>query len=391
VIATNGGEARIEAVAFDARGNRVKDAHISFNMLDGPGGGEKLEPPSAVTRLDGTAETYLLAGTIPSKFREVKVVAGDFASIKSDTIFFTIAGPPASITIRRDIGEISDDEDGTYTMQCAALVTDVNGNPVADGTRVTFSLKITGYQIWSVYTGDPVKTTNIFPLEYEYPYDTLGRWLPFEDLNDNFRLDPGEDRDGDGMANRGEDVNGDGVKTLGPAFEDINQNGVRDWYPERRDIVKIDEDTLGHDVYDTIFADLNGNGLRDYVEPLKDSTYRAAYYRIIAGMGSAADSAEVQSQDAAYEALRASQRGGVFDIDWNKNGTLDPVTTASIARTVETVDGKAPNALTYGQSDALRITVMINAESQGIVTKSPQEFVLPIAEKDFKYWCPRCE
>jgi hypothetical protein len=361
-------------------------------MLDGPGGGESLEPPSAITRLDGTAETYLLAGSIPSRFREVKVVAGDFTAIKSNTILFTIAGPPAHITIRRDIGEISDNADGTYSMQCAALVTDVNGNPVADGTEVTFSLKITGYQIWYIYAGEPYKTTDIFPLEYEHRYDTLGIWLPFEDLNDNYQLDPGEDRfNGDGIANRGEDVNGDGTMTLGPAFEDINQNGVRDRYPERRDWVKIDEDTSGRDIMAYEVADINRNGYRDFIEPLMDSAYQRAYYRILSNQGTAADSAELDAQDAAYEALKASQPGGKFDIDWNRNGTLDPVTTASITRTMETVGGKAPNTITYGQSDALRIRVMINAESQGIVTKSPQEFVLPIAEKDMKYWCPRCE
>ncbi|MBD3315875.1 MAG: hypothetical protein GF344_08825, partial [Chitinivibrionales bacterium] len=391
VIATNGGEARIMAVAFDAEGNRVKDAHISSNMLDGPGGGERIVPPSAVTRLDGTAETFLLAGTIPSRFREIKVVASDFGTIKSDTIFFTIAGPPAAITIRRDIGEIQDNNDGTYTMRCAALVTDVNGNPVADGTAVTFSLKVTGYRIWWYYTHPTKKTTDVFPLEYEYVIDTVAEWLPFEDLNDNFRLDAGEDRNGDGIANRGEDRNGNGTMELGPAFEDINDNGVRDMVPERLDIVKVDEDTSGRDVFDTLFADLNLNGYRDFVEPLMDSEYQQAYNRILRDQGTTADSQLINSMDSTYWSEARQYTGGLFDIDWNQNGAMDPVTTASINRTIETVDGKASNSITYGQSDALRIRVMINAESQGIVTKSPQEFVLPIAEKDVKYWCPRCE
>jgi hypothetical protein len=98
--------------------------------LAGPGGGEYLDPPTAITGEDGTATTYLVSGPQPSMYRQVWVCAGDFEGLKSDTVKFTIAGPPAHITIRRNLGEITK-YPATYGKQCAAIVTDINGNPVA--------------------------------------------------------------------------------------------------------------------------------------------------------------------------------------------------------------------------------------------------------------------
>ena len=393
VISINGDRAQITATAFDTMGNRVKDAEIGFNIVSGPGGGEFLDPPKATSRIDGTGETYLVSGTIPSTFRQVGIVAGDFEGMKSDTVKFTIAGPPYAITIRRDIGEGTDNGDGTYSMGCVALVTDVNGNPVADGTEVTFSLKITGYNIFK-----PVVEYNHYYNEvnyywhYSYVVDTVPELLVFEDLNDNFRLDPGEDRNRDNVASRGEDLNGNGIAEFGPAFFDINLNGRRDRYPEPHRPYLRYHDADGNPVYDTIFVDYNGNNFRDFIEPLDDQAYLGAYERIRLGEGTSADSTTIDQMDAAYWAARDAVEGGKgFDIDWNQNGALDPITTAYLDRTVLTSNGKAPNMITYGQSDALRVRVMINAESQGITTDSPQEFVLPILAKDVGNWCTRCE
>ncbi len=438
VISTNGDRASITAVAFDSLGNRVKDAHLSFNILNGPGGGEYLDPPTAITREDGSAGTFLISGTIPSTFRQVKVVAGDFSAIKSDTIHFTIAGPPHAITIRRDIGEIIEYDDGTYGKKCAAIVTDVNGNPVADGTEVTFSLKITAYRYFFLCPKFYI-VDHTAPVKYSYSVDTCIAELPFEDLNDNFRLDPGEDRDPrDGIASRGEDLNGNGKAEFGPGFIDINWNGVRDRNPEpvHRFISYYDQN--GEPVWDSVFADYNGNNVLDFIEPLTDSGYIQLYNRVKHGapaLDSRPSLAPAPSVDSveAYHSWRqdsvawasayavwkldsiqwrsdlqsyqedksrmaeldawyyelSSQVDGGFEIDWNQNGAADPVTTATISRTVQTQRGKAANEVVYGQSDALRIRVMISAESQGVVTKSPEEFILPISEEDYPYWSVR--
>ena len=201
VISTNGDRASIIAVAYDSMDNLIKDAYITFNLIDGPGGGEYLDPAIVTTGIDGSAETYLISGPIPSEYHGVKVVAGDFSTIKSDTIQFTIAGPPHNITIRSNIGTLTKYQ-STYGKNVAAIVTDVNGNPVADGTEVTFSLNITGYKIYKLRANFEV---------IPYRVDTIcGGILIFEDLNNNFIMDdPSEDINGDGILNRGENLNGD--------------------------------------------------------------------------------------------------------------------------------------------------------------------------------------
>lgn len=378
VINTNGDRARIIATAFDSLGNRVKDARISFNMINGPGAGEYLDPPTAVTRADGTVETFLVSGTGPSKYHEIAVVAGDFDGMKSDTLFFTIVGPPASITLRREINGLADNNDGSYTLPCVALVTDINGNPVADETEVTFSLKITGYQIYPRHA--TLKKVSSNPKRWEYQIDSTTYYpilLPFEDLNDNYRTDAGEDLNGDGTASRGEDINGNGKKEFSPAFVDINENGQRDCCtactPETSAepyYIYITTDDSGATVYDTTFADYNNNGLLDTIEPLVSNTIT----------------------NNQWTAMNAAVPGGLgFDYDWNGNGQLDPITTAFVGRTVQTSQGRAQNFITYGQSDALRIRVRVTAECRGIITQSPQEFVLPLLKEDAPYWCPRCE
>ncbi|MBD3321709.1 MAG: hypothetical protein GF350_11495, partial [Chitinivibrionales bacterium] len=209
VIGTNGDRAKIVAIAYDTMGNRVNDATVSFNLIAGPGGGEYLDPPNALTGIDGSATTYLVSGSIPSMYRQVCIVAGDFTAIKSDTVKLTIAGPPHYITIRHDVGEIEDAKDGTYVMKVAAVVSDINGNPVADGTEVTFSAKITGYQIYKLDASFNSRWLDYY-WSWHWEVDTVPYMLPFEDLNDNFRIDANEDKNRDGYANRGEDINGDG-------------------------------------------------------------------------------------------------------------------------------------------------------------------------------------
>jgi len=359
VIAANGSRAKIIAVAFDSLGNRVKDERISFNMISGPGGGEYIDPPTVITAEDGSAITYLVSGKTPSLFREVWVTASDLFGLKSDTVKFTIAGPPHSITIRQNLKEGEDYHDGTFGLPVAAIVTDINGNPVANGTEVTFSLKITG---WVVHR--PVAFFNTIAGVYCYTVtiDTMYTIYPFEDLNDNFKCDPDEDINGDGIASRGEDIDGDGKLTLGPPYIDINRNGKRDYLPV--DIVEPYRtcgswtDSSGVVHRDTVFADFNGNGKLDTYEPLL-----------------------VNMPDTTYTYLlneyKKAHKGMPYDIDIPNNGVADPNTAIAISRTQQTVDGKATNKITYGQADANFIEVTIWAESQGVRTQSPAKFILP--------------
>ena len=387
VISINGSRAMITAVAYDALGNRVKDARISFNIVNGPSGGEYLDPPVAITGDDGSATSWFVSGKTPSNHRQVWITAGDFNAVKSDTVKFTIVGPPHYITVRTNILKGKNPNDGTFALPCAAIVTDINGNPVADGTEVTFILKVSCF-VTRLYFAEWIKDSgNAFCYS---SIDSISVILPFEDFNDNYRLDPGEDRNGDGILNRGEDINGDGKFILGPRFIDINGDGIRQYDP----LHPVEELSPCTSTDGTWYADLNKNDRWEPIEPLDDPTYLDAYYRLIASgafrryplITSAQDSidfATIFALDSIYE----SHPGFInkympFDVDANRNGIADPITAVSIKRTVTTKDGKALNEIIYGQSDANRIEVTLWAESQGIVTTAPDILVLPIVSDE---------
>ncbi|NLD98624.1 MAG: hypothetical protein GX640_02015 [Fibrobacter sp.] len=384
VISTNGKRGLITATAYDSTGNRVKDARIVFNLLNGPGGGEYIEPATAITGSDGTATAWIVPGNIPSNFRGVWISAGDFSSIKSDTIKFTIAGPPRYITIRTNMLKGINPNDGTFIHPCAAIVTDVNGNPVADGTEVNFSLKISGYVV-SRLSATWFEDISAGTVACNYKIDTISEILPFEDFNDNYKLDPGEDRNGDGMLGRGEDINGDGKYICGPGFIDFNGDGIRQY-----NILAPAEPVYNCPGGGRRFADLNHNNLWDPIEPLTTPEYYNAYMRLVAdsafhrypSITSKSDSIDFATL-ARLDSLYEKEPGFIskrypFDINSDNNGVADPNTAVSITRTVVTKDGKALNQILYGQTDAGKIEVMLWAESQGVVTLTPEKFVLKV-------------
>ncbi|HEX2956367.1 MAG TPA: Ig-like domain-containing protein [Chitinispirillaceae bacterium] len=388
VIGVETGKAKITAIAYDKNQNRVKNARITFNLVNGPSGGEHLSPPTALTGDDGVAQTYLVAGKTPSTFRQIWITAGSFSSIKSDTIKFTIAGPPANITIRANVLKGENPNDGTFALPCAAIVTDINGNPVVDGTDVTFSLKISSYVMpkltahWWNDIADGVYSCY-------YSVDTVFKKFEFEDFNDNYTLDPGEDRNNDGFANRGEDINGDGKYIRGPDFEDINNDGVRQYNP----LLPVEE---MHSCFGNSknFADLNNNASWDPIEPLTNSVYRTTYeflkgdsafyyYPVIRNSQDSIAFATLAYYDSLYEHGAGYHKElGSYDIDVARNGVPDPNTAVAITRTVETLSGKSLNKIIYGQSDATHIEVMIWAESQGVSTLTPERIILPIVKDE---------
>ena len=371
VISINGQTAKLTATAFDERGNRVKGAIISFNMLSGPGGGEYLEPATATTGTDGTATSYLISGTIPSSFKGVRVKASDFAGNETNTVSLTIAGPPHNITINRNMGDLIT-YPAAYGKQIAVLVSDVNGNPVADETEVTFSAQVTGYTLFRLQPHFYNDAQNIRRVRV----DTVGILLGSEHINKSKPYNPF------------------------PQFNDINWNGVpQRWSPQldhphgypssycladvrncNNPVEPCDPSALAISTDGTrilcngVFADYNGNAVWD--------TAKTIY-------GSYTES----ELNAMYEAGNAVLTYGYsqgnytnWDIDWIGNGIAEPQSTVLITRTALTKDGIADNELVYGQSAAWRYRVMVTAECQGFVTMSPEQFILPIEEGAVKYW-----
>ena len=152
-VAINGGKSVLTAIAYDADSNRVANEQLSFNLFNGPGTGEYIDPPMVTTTVDGIATANFVSGSTMSKFHEVGIVASSVNGIKSDTVNLTISGPPARIALgTNQISEcphspgvdtaagLKDEGGGTWGLPIGALVGDANGNPVADGTPVNFSL-----------------------------------------------------------------------------------------------------------------------------------------------------------------------------------------------------------------------------------------------------------
>jgi len=388
VISTSGSKAQLIAVAYDSLNNRVSNERIYLNMTNGPGGGEYIDPPSALTGADGSISSFLVSGTATSTFHGVGVIASDVSGVKSDTVLFTIAGPPNQVSIGVNMLKGVDYQDGTFGLPCAAVVTDVNGNPVADGTPVTFSVQVTGYVYWRL-SPRWVEEVSQGAFSCYSIVDTVADVLPFEDLNNNCRLDPGEDLNNDGFANRGADLNGDCIYDPGPPYEDINHDGKRQFD------INIPVEPLyqcSNGLYK--YADLNGDGEWDPIEPLLDplymSTYNAlrhdsAYYKLYFKRPlPPQDSALLKilaSMDSAYTANPHFIKAlGSYDFSWNAQPLGQPDPAISIVRTVQTQSGKAPNVIVYGQTNATRVQITVWAECQGVLQDHPVTQILPIIE-----------
>lgn len=362
VISAGGDRATLNAVAYDMKGNLVRGELIAFQLASGPGAGEKLDPPTAMTNESGIAVTQLISGNEMSQQQDVKVIAADFAGVQSNVVKFTIANKVAHVTITKQVADIIKNADGTYGHNCAALVTDINNNPVPDSTEVTFSLQITGYVIYNRVHASFDTASKKFTIIYEPVV------LPFDDYNNNYIADPGEGTGGYPLR-RGEDVvfsPGDTSFEPGPPFWDYNCNGRRDYDPSFNGYEPPEPSAWHNGIL--YILDYNGNGDLDTAEPLVDSTI----------------------SDAKYKSMCKNwiEKYGYPDLDWNRNGIADPKTTAVIKKNVKTTGGKAANMVVYGQTDALRIRVKIWAECKGVVSPNPEEFILPITVNDYPYFRP---
>jgi hypothetical protein len=218
--------------------------------------------------------------------------------------------------------------------------------------------------------------------------------IPFEDINNNYRMDPNIDLqldDNDLIASRGDDYDGNGQVDYEPAmhdfFWDFNLNGICDIGPHAAGepyyeaSAKIDYiDTLvvnigGTDttIFDTvltyeIWADLNDNGVwdsREWVDYNRNGTNDlppAAF-----GLPLSFD----------FEFWRWERmpiygfRGYRFDFDHNDFAVV-------IAASATTEGGVAQARLTYPRQFARKLYVTVNAEANGIRDRDGERFVLPI-------------
>jgi len=169
VVQVKGGESDISAIVTDIAGNPVKGSTVSFTILEGPRGGETINPAIVATNENGVASTKFISGNIgSSETNDVKIIARvQGTSIESNIVSLTISGDPKTIVLgySDEITEVS----GNYRIDISAIVTDINGNPVIDGTIVQFYQEdVIGGSIESdIPTTNGIATTTLtYPPQY---------------------------------------------------------------------------------------------------------------------------------------------------------------------------------------------------------------------------------
>lgn len=359
-IGVNGGIATLRAVVSDGQGNMVSGENVNFRILRGPGGGESITKPVVQTQA-GVALSLLQAGSLPSSYRGTLVVAS--VGNKADTSKLTISGPAYIVTVSRPesdsviVGKGGIIDESTFEYFNGAVVQDINGNMVADGTEVHFSAVVTGlgvgYRVLDHWDGlgDGQATGAVKPV-----YRTVLADVSFEDINNNLAYDPGIDLDLDGIPSilrRGEDRNGDGNFDYNPLVHDVwfdfNHNGRCDF--------GFGENDTAVSKGKTLYADLNANGVRDASEILLDR-----------GTIGACD--VPNSGDYPYAEWEV--RDFLSEIRFRDNEFAVAIEVSAVTK-----NGVAYARLRYPRQFATRLYVNVNAEANGIRDKDGERFVLP--------------
>ena len=226
VISANTGEATITATVYDANDQPAGNQKIYFRITEGPGGGEYLSASNKTTSSAGVATVTLYAGSLESTLGGVKVEANtesDFSG-SSGLTSLTIAGLVANIGVGIDLHELTP-VGGHLEVKVSAIATDVNGNPVPDGTTVNFSVTAMEFDEDRDYDLTiNCWDANLIPLTCATYYTpgainpiilqgTLGvTWFTDDvNLNGTLGMAETEDANGNGILDTGEDKNGNGV------------------------------------------------------------------------------------------------------------------------------------------------------------------------------------
>ena len=148
----------ISVVVRDAAGNLVKNANVSFNIIDPSGG--SLTSSTGITDISGaTSVTYVAGGTssaqngvsITATVNAVNGVA--IAPVVTGTTALTVSGQSLQVRLGTD-NQVTVTTDNANRKTYLAIVTDAGGNAVV-GTTVQFSLR-PGHYDKGTFTADVV-------------------------------------------------------------------------------------------------------------------------------------------------------------------------------------------------------------------------------------------
>ncbi|MDZ7693664.1 MAG: hypothetical protein U5K69_21525 [Balneolaceae bacterium] len=122
--------------------NLENSVEVSFSLGAAPNGGEQLSPTTAVTNGDGQVITTLTSGTTSGVVQVIAEFTSNGNTITSKAIPVTIvAGMPVQNNFNLQVNDDTQNmvaESGDK-MQLTAFVGDKHGNPVSEGTSISFS------------------------------------------------------------------------------------------------------------------------------------------------------------------------------------------------------------------------------------------------------------
>ncbi len=130
---------QITARVVDSSGDPVKGGYtVRFTLLRAPNG--TYITPSEVPVENGVALANVVAGAEPGTVLVQAQVVEKPSVVSSSAVVYVTTGEPSRITLTESGRVIPEDDNGTRSEGIYALVKDSNGNPVADGTVVYFTL-----------------------------------------------------------------------------------------------------------------------------------------------------------------------------------------------------------------------------------------------------------
>ncbi|MBF7072926.1 Ig-like domain-containing protein [Glaciecola sp. MH2013] len=187
LIGPEGQTSTITAVVRDPSGNLVKGKVIDFSLIDSSGG--SIQPNSAVTGSDGIASTVYTSNAVSPEDGVTVTASADGISGQVD---LTVGDRAFDISIGTG-AEIQAPDNSTYLKEYAVFVSDSVGRPVQNA-QLTASATPIKHSVGGSYD------------KGFFSFDPIAdRWLaivtitcPNEDVNNNGRLDDGEDTNGDG-------------------------------------------------------------------------------------------------------------------------------------------------------------------------------------------------
>ena len=153
-------QSTITAIVRDAQNNLVEGATVTFSLTDSTGG--SLSVPSAITDVQGRAQTIYTAGSTTSAANGVSVTATVQGTSVSGTTTLTVGGQTVFLSLGTG-NTIQSPDAATYAIQYAVLALDSHGAAVAN-VPITLSVLplsyVKGYRKWSSTTWTTVATTS---------------------------------------------------------------------------------------------------------------------------------------------------------------------------------------------------------------------------------------